>query len=178
MKNFLTLATLLLIPATRSVAQVPGRNQVAFVVDRSSATTASEVLFSMNYSTYSASAVGINPLLVNRYTISAGKALYLTNLTMSVEAGGSAPALSRVAFKVRTSTSSLAGDCTVTNPLIYDAMVSVAGTLHSVTNLVAAPNVAIQGNGKTTICFTQFAPDWVSSTNVSSTTLTLNGYEQ
>ena len=177
MTKIIAVAALLLLPAISRAQAVTGRTQIAFTADRIPATTASEALFSLTLSTFNTNGATLGGAAVNMYTITRGKSLNITNVFFGVESGGSAPAASRVAFKIRVSTSAKAGDCTVANPMLFEAIQSSTSTIKAVSPISINPGIAIQGNGNTTLCFTQFTPDWVNATNVSSTTISMSGYE-
>lgn len=182
MTKFIALVALFLLPAVvraqSSTNTVVGKNQLAFVADRVASTSASEIPFAMVLSTYNITGATRGGPSSSSYTISNSRMFNATGLFMGVEAGGSVPAVSRVDFKVRTSTSAKTGDCTVTNPIAYETIMSGVATAKTVTTLATTPIFSIQGNGNITLCFTIFVPDWVTTTNVPNTTISLTGYEQ
>lgn len=149
-----------------------GRTNIMWTIDNQSTTSASEILL-----TVTESRDGAATTTFTSKTITSGKRLRITSFFGAIDAGGTTPAISRCTFKIRVNT---AGAVTTSSPLqsILKLPHLPAVAKNSVNNFVNYfDGIEFAGDGTKQIGITLLCPDWVTTTNIPTISLTILGFE-
>lgn len=148
-----------------------GRVNIAWTIDQFVTTIATEQI-----ATVTESRDGAATTTFTSKTITNGKRLRLTHMTASFYAGGSTPATSRIAIKLRVNT---AGAVAASSPLQYVLVGGLTATAKiTSTYTVNFPDgMEFAGNGTSQIGVSITSIDWVTSTNTPVVSLSIFGFE-
>jgi hypothetical protein len=148
-----------------------GRVNIAWTVDQFVTTGASEAML-----TFTESRDGAATSTTASKTITNGKRLRITSMALTVYAGGTTPAISRVLIKVRVNT---AGAVATSSPIQHVLGVGVAAAAKSMSVVTHQfpDGIEFLGNGTVTIGFSVTSIDWVTTTNTPVVSLAVTAFE-
>lgn len=148
-----------------------GRVNVCWTLSRTAAASIAEALLTLTESRDGAAVTTFSSKI-----ITSGKRFRITSLTVSAEAGGTTPAISRCTLRLRVNT---AGAVLITSPLQWVTTLSTPASAKSVVNFFQdfPDGMEFLGDGTKQIAFTWESPDWVTTTNIPAMTLTIFGFE-
>lgn len=150
-----------------------GRVNISWSATNVLSTATAEGLFTLQRSVDMAA--GLNSVA---YTITSGKRLRLTQLSIGIQASGTAPKPSRLRFAIR---GAAGGSCAANSPIQEWAVAFSSGAVGNGSMLTRSYPDGLelggQGDGTKQICFAVTTPDWVTGTNAALIDIDINGFE-
>ncbi len=150
----------------------PARSYRYWTVDQFASTTASDALLTVTESVNGAATTTFTSTVVT-----SGKTMRITSLSAALEASpGGSTVISRCYIGIRFNT---AGAATTASPLMYRVGIQVAAAQKNITNFFTSfpDGMEFVGDGTKQIGITAIFPDWVTSTNLTKLTISLNIFE-